>query len=129
MTELIKRTPPGIRPIQRDRGEAAVFSPDPQRYERMPQRRCGDSGLKLPEISLGAWETFGGYRGPEIARECIFGAFDLGINHFDLANNYGRPPGQAEIVVGKVIAEMPRHELVISSKAGFLMWPGPFGQG
>ena len=95
----------------------------------MPYRRGGTSGLKLPAIALGAWETFGGYRGPEIARDCIFGAFDLGITHFDLANNYGRPPGQAEIVVGRVLCELPRDELIVSSKAGFLMWPGPYGQG
>jgi L-glyceraldehyde 3-phosphate reductase len=105
------------------------FSPDPNRYERMPQRRCGSSGLKLPAISLGAWETFGGYRGPEVARDCIFAAFNLGINHFDLANNYGRPPGQAESVVGPILRQMPRDELIVSTKAGFLMWPGPFGQG
>lgn len=95
----------------------------------MPQRRCGASGLKLPAISLGAWETFGGYRGAEVARECIFSAFDLGIYHFDLANNYGRPPGQAEAVVGPILKELPRDEIVVSTKAGFLMWPGPFGQG
>src|SRR5438876_871379 len=105
------------------------FSPEPSRYENMPYRRCGVSGLRLPAISLGAWETFGGYRGPEVARECIFGAFDLGITYFDLANNYGRPPGQAETVVGQVLGEMPRDELIISTKAGFLMWPGPYGQG
>jgi L-glyceraldehyde 3-phosphate reductase len=104
-------------------------SPEYNRYERMPYRRCGTSGLKLPAISLGAWETFGGYRGPEIARDCIFGAFNLGITHFDLANNYGRPPGRAEIVVGRVLGEMPRDELIVSTKAGFLMWPGPYGQG
>jgi L-glyceraldehyde 3-phosphate reductase len=105
------------------------FSAEPNRYDRMPYRRCGVSGLKLPAISLGAWETFGGYRGPEMARECIFGAFNLGITHFDLANNYGRPPGRAETVVGQIIREMPRDELIVSTKAGFLMWPGPYGQG
>ncbi|HYF51902.1 MAG TPA: aldo/keto reductase [Planctomycetota bacterium] len=98
------------------------------RYERMPYRRCGRSGLKLPPISLGAWETFGGYRGEETARECIFRAFDLGITHFDLANNYGRPPGNAEIVCGRIFKEMPRDELIISTKAGYLMWPGPYGE-
>jgi L-glyceraldehyde 3-phosphate reductase len=97
------------------------------RYETMQYRRCGRSGLKLPAISLGAWETFGGYRGEEVARKCIFRAFDLGITHFDLANNYGTPPGNAEIVVGKIIKEMPRDELIISSKAGWEMWPGPYG--
>lgn len=94
----------------------------------MQYRRCGASGLKLPVISLGAWETFGGYRGADVARECLFGAFDLGITHFDLANNYGTPPGNAEIVCGKIIQEMPRDELIISSKAGYYMWPGPYGE-
>ncbi len=98
------------------------------RYDKMTYRRCGHSGLKLPAVSLGAWETFGGYRGPEVARECLFGAFDLGITHFDLANNYGTPPGNAEVVCGRVIREMPRDELVISSKAGYFMWPGPYGE-
>lgn len=95
----------------------------------MPYRKCGISGLKLPAISLGAWETFGGYRNQEVSRECIFRAFNLGVTHFDLANNYGRPPGRAETVVGKILSEMPRHELIISTKAGFLMWPGPYGEG
>jgi L-glyceraldehyde 3-phosphate reductase len=85
--------------------------------------------LKLPAISLGAWETFGGYRNQEVSRECIVRAFNLGITHFDLANNYGRPPGRAETVVGKILSEMPRAELIISTKAGFSMWPGPYGEG
>jgi L-glyceraldehyde 3-phosphate reductase len=127
--EITKRVPPGIRPIQRDRPGAHQVPVDPARYTQMPYRRCGESGLKLPALSLGAWETFGGYRGPETARACIFGAFNLGINHFDLANNYGRPPGQAEIVVGRILADLPRDELIVSTKAGFLMWPGPYGQG
>jgi L-glyceraldehyde 3-phosphate reductase len=104
---------------------AREFASD--RYDRMQYRRCGRSGLMLPAISLGAWETFGGYRGEDVARECLFRAFDLGITHFDLANNYGTPPGNAEIVVGKIIKEMPRDELIISSKAGWEMWPGPYG--
>ena len=99
----------------------------PTRYEQMIYRRCGRSGLKLPVISLGAWETFGGYRGEATARECMFRAFDLGITHFDLANNYGVPPGNAEIMVGRILKEMPRDELIISSKAGYTMWPGPYG--
>ncbi|HSV74730.1 MAG TPA: aldo/keto reductase [Chthonomonadales bacterium] len=103
-----------------------VFAAD--RYDRMPFRRCGRSGLKLPAISLGAWETFGGYRGEDVARECLFRAFDLGITHFDLANNYGTPPGNAEVVCGRVIADMPRDELIVSSKAGYFMWPGPYGE-
>jgi len=97
------------------------------RYDTMQYRRCGRSGLLLPAISLGAWETFGGYRGADVAKECLFRAFDLGITHFDLANNYGTPPGNAEIVVGKILKEMPRDELIISSKAGWEMWPGPYG--
>lgn len=98
------------------------------RYDTMQYRRSGRSGLMLPAISLGAWETFGGYRGEEIARACLYRAFDLGITHFDLANNYGRPPGNAEVVVGKILKDMPRDELIISSKAGYLMWPGPYGE-
>ncbi len=100
----------------------------PTRYDQMPYRRCGRSGLLLPPISLGAWETFGGYRGEEAARECIHRAFDLGITHFDLANNYGRPPGNAESVCGRVFKDMPRDELIISTKAGYRMWPGPYGE-
>ncbi len=99
------------------------------RYDSMQYRRCGDSGLVLPAISLGAWETFGGYRGEEVARACLYRAFDLGITHFDLANNYGRPPGNAEKVVGKILRQMPRDELIISTKAGYRMWPGPYGDG
>ncbi len=99
-----------------------------ERYKQMQYRRCGRSGLLLPAISLGAWETFGGYRGEEIARECLFRAFDLGITHFDLANNYGRPAGNAETVVGRILKEMPRDELIISTKAGYRMWPGPYGE-
>ncbi|HWQ14574.1 MAG TPA: aldo/keto reductase [Roseiflexaceae bacterium] len=102
------------------------FAPD--RYDRMQYRRCGRSGLLLPAISLGAWETFGGYRGEDVAKACLFRAFDLGITHFDLANNYGTPPGNAEIVCGRIIKEMPRDELIISSKAGYRMWPGPYGE-
>jgi len=118
-----------IRPVRRNPLSSRQFSAEPNRYARMPCRQCGASGLKLPAISLGTWETFGGYRGPEVARDCIFGAFNLGITHFDLANNYGRPPGRAETVVGQILSEMPRDELIISTKAGFLMWPGPYGQG
>ena len=99
------------------------------RYDKMEYRACGKWGLKLPAVSLGAWETFGGYRGEEVARECLYKAFDLGITHFDLANNYGRPPGNAEVVVGKILRDMPRDELIISSKAGYYMWPGPYGDG
>ena len=105
-----------------------VYSPAADRYESMKYRRCGRSGLLLPAISLGGWETFGGYRGEDVARECLFRAFDLGITHFDFANNYGSPPGNSEVVCGKIINEMPRDELIISSKAGYRMWPGPYGE-
>src|SRR5438045_2451778 len=80
------------------------------RYDEMQYRRCGRSGLLLPAIALGAWETYGGYRDGDVARQCIFRAFDLGITHFDLANNYGTPPGNAEVVVGKILKDMPRDE-------------------
>ena len=118
-----------MKPVQRDRLSGVQFSAEPARYESMPYRRCGASGLKLPVISLGAWETFGGYRGPEISRECIFRAFNLGITHFDLANTDGRPPGRAETIVGRILCEMPREQLIVSTKAGFPMWPGPYGSG
>lgn len=104
------------------------YQPAEDRYQQMLYRRCGRSGLELPAISLGAWETFGGYRGEEIARACLYRAFDLGITHFDLANNYGSPPGNAETIVGKVVRSMPRDELIISTKAGYRMWTGPYGE-
>src|SRR5258708_6663260 len=108
--------------------ETTIYEFAQDRYGKMIYRRSGRSGLKLPAISLGAWETFGGYRGEEIARACLYRAFDLGITHFDLANNYGRPPGNAETLVGKIVRDMPRDELIISSKAGYYMWPGPYGE-
>jgi L-glyceraldehyde 3-phosphate reductase len=100
------------------------------RYESMPYRRCGRSGLKLPAISLGLWQNFGSDRPLETARAILRRAFDLGITHFDLANNYGPPYGSAEENFGRILAKdlAPyRDELVISSKAGYDMWPGPYG--
>jgi L-glyceraldehyde 3-phosphate reductase len=94
----------------------------------MQYRRCGRSGLQLPAVSLGAWETYGGTHDGDIAKACMFRAFDLGITHFDLANNYGTPPGNAETVCGRILKDMPRDELIISSKAGYRMWPGPYGE-
>ncbi len=98
------------------------------RYDHMLYRRCGRSGLLLPAVSLGAWETYGGTQDDDVARKCMFRAFDLGITHFDLANNYGTPPGNAEIVCGKVLKDLPRDEIIVSSKAGYRMWPGPYGE-
>jgi L-glyceraldehyde 3-phosphate reductase len=101
------------------------------RYKQMVYRRCGNSGLKLPVISLGLWHNFGGVDRFEDARAMILRAFDLGITHFDLANNYGPPPGSAEETFGRVLkSDLGRYrdELVISTKAGYLMWPGPYGE-
>src|SRR5213596_1236614 len=103
---------------------------DGDRYVRMPYRRTGRSGLLLPAISLGLWQNFGGDRPIETGRAILRRAFDLGITHFDLANNYGPPYGSAEETFGRILAEdlRPwRDELVISTKAGYDMWPGPYG--
>ena len=102
------------------------------RYDSMPYRRCGRSGLQLPPISLGLWHNFGGDRPMDTSRAILRRAFDLGITHFDLANNYGPPYGSAETTFGRVLAEdlRPyRDELIISTKAGWDMWPGPYGDG
>jgi L-glyceraldehyde 3-phosphate reductase len=109
-----------------------AYTPDPERYERMPYRRCGRSGLKLPAISLGLWQNFGGVDDFGTIRAILRRAFDLGVTHFDLANNYGPPYGSAESNFGRVLAEDfagLRDELVISTKAGWDMWPGPYGIG
>jgi len=101
------------------------------RYDEMKYNRCGRSGLNLPVVSLGLWHNFGGVDMLENARKMIHRAFDLGITHFDLANNYGPPPGSAEENFGRILSQdlKPyRDELVISSKAGYLMWPGPYGE-
>jgi L-glyceraldehyde 3-phosphate reductase len=107
------------------------YTPADDRYERMLYRRSGRSGLKLPAISLGLWWNFGHDRPLETSRAIVRRAFDLGITHFDLANNYGPPYGSAEEVFGTLIAQdlRPfRDELVISTKAGYDMWPGPYGE-
>jgi L-glyceraldehyde 3-phosphate reductase len=104
---------------------------EPGRYEQMPYRRCGRSGIQLPPISLGLWQNFGDDRPPADSRAIIHRAFDLGITHFDLANNYGPPYGSAETNFGRILAEdlRPyRDELLISTKAGYDMWPGPYGE-
>lgn len=102
------------------------------RYENMPYRRCGKSGLRLPALSLGLWQNFGELDSFSNAQTMLHRAFDLGINHFDLANNYGPPFGSAESTFGKVMANSLkpyRDEILVSSKAGYDMWPGPFGIG
>ena len=107
------------------------YTPAPERYGAMPYRRCGRSGLLLPAISLGLWQNFGDDRRLVDSRAILRRAFDLGITHFDLANNYGPPYGSAEINFGRIFAEdfRPcRDELVISTKAGYDMWPGPYGE-
>jgi len=101
------------------------------RYEKMLYRRCGRSGVRLPAISLGLWHNFGDVDDLENGRAILRRAFDLGVSHFDLANNYGPPPGSAEENFGKIIKldfKPYRDELIISSKAGYLMWPGPYGE-
>lgn len=105
--------------------------PDDTRYQQLPYVRCGRSGLRLPRISLGLWQNFGGSEPFENAREMVLRSFDHGITHFDLANNYGPPPGSAEENFGRILATDLagyRDELIISTKAGYLMWPGPYGE-
>jgi L-glyceraldehyde 3-phosphate reductase len=101
------------------------------RYQRMSYARCGRSGLQLPRISLGLWQNFGEDASFENAREMVLRSFDAGVTHFDLANNYGPPPGSAEENFGRILATdlaAHRDELIVSTKAGYLMWPGPYGE-
>ncbi|WP_104162568.1 L-glyceraldehyde 3-phosphate reductase [Cryobacterium sp. N22] len=107
-----------------------TYLPADTRYDSMPYRRTGRSGLKLPAISLGLWQNFGGTVPVETQRAILRGAFDLGVTHFDLANNYGPPYGSAETNFGRIFGEdfsAHRDEVVISTKAGYDMWPGPYG--
>jgi L-glyceraldehyde 3-phosphate reductase len=108
-----------------------AYLPAKTRYDSMRYNRCGRSGLQLPAVTLGLWYNFGDIDSFENGRDMVRRAFDLGITHFDLANNYGPPPGSAEENFGRILAKdlAPyRDELVISSKAGYLMWPGPYGE-
>lgn len=108
-----------------------MYQADDKRYTSMVYNRCGNWGLKLPAVSLGLWHNFGGVDMFENGRVMLRRAFDLGITHFDLANNYGPPPGSAEENFGKLLKQdfLPyRDELIISTKAGYLMWPGPYGE-
>lgn len=108
-----------------------TYTPNPDRYSSMVYNRCGHSGLKLPAISLGLWHNFGGDSNHDNKRAICQTAFDEGITHFDLANNYGPPPGSAEEAFGEILRndfKDLRDELIISSKAGYMMWPGPYGE-
>lgn len=107
------------------------YAANSKRYDAMPYHRCGRSGLRLPALSLGLWHNFGGVDVFENGRTIVLRAFDLGITHFDLANNYGPPPGSAEENFGRLLRHdlgRYRDELIISTKAGYLMWPGPYGE-
>jgi L-glyceraldehyde 3-phosphate reductase len=108
-----------------------MFLPATDRYDSMTYARCGRSGLKLPAVSLGLWHNFGGVDSYETGRAIVRRAFDRGVTHYDLANNYGPPPGSAEENFGRMLRDdfAPyRDELIISTKAGYLMWPGPYGE-
>jgi L-glyceraldehyde 3-phosphate reductase len=107
------------------------WTPNPERYNQMVYNTCGKSGLKLPAISLGLWHNFGDDKPHQTKQAICRTAFDRGITHFDLANNYGPPPGSAELAFGRILKEDfigLRDELIISSKAGYDMWPGPYGE-
>ena len=111
--------------------ETQNYTPGNEQYEEMKYRRCGRSGLQLPAVSLGLWHNFGDISSFELGRSIIRRAFDLGITHFDLANNYGPPPGSAEEKFGQILKKdllSYRDEMIISTKAGYYMWPGPYGE-
>lgn len=108
-----------------------AYTANEQRYQQMQYRRCGKSGIQLSALSLGLWHNFGDVDDEAVYRKTLHTAFDCGITHFDLANNYGPPPGSAEINFGKILKEdfaAYRDELIISTKAGYYMWPGPYGE-
>ena len=107
------------------------YIPSAKRYESISYRRCGRSGIMLPAISLGLWHNFGHVNDFGVCKKMLYYAFDNGITHFDLANNYGPPPGSAEINFGRIMKSdlaSWRDEMIISTKAGYLMWPGPYGE-
>ncbi|WP_029502619.1 aldo/keto reductase [Lachnoclostridium phytofermentans] len=109
-----------------------IYSANDNRYQTMEYRRCGNSGLKLPAMSLGLWHNFGGESSFENARKIVLGSFDLGITHFDLANNYGPPAGSAEETFGRILnrdLKPYRDEIIVATKAGYGMWEGPYGDG
>jgi L-glyceraldehyde 3-phosphate reductase len=117
-------------PEAAEQGPMSTYAPAAGRYDNLPYRRVGRSGLQLPAVSLGLWQNFGDDRPLAASRAILRRAFDLGVTHFDLANNYGPPYGSAELNFGRIFSEdfrRLRHELVISTKAGYDMWPGPYG--
>ena len=122
------------RPVQHNEHFAEfamAYQASATRYDSMTYRRCGRSGVRLPAIALGLWHNFGGVDDHATARSIVCRAFDLGVTHFDLANNYGPPPGSAEETFGRILREdmrAYRDEMIISSKAGYFMWPGPYGE-
>src|SRR3954451_14214279 len=125
------RPRPERRRRQRDSARLMPYTASDNRYDAMQYRRCGRSGLKLPSITLGLWHNFGGDRPYETSRAILRRAFDRGVTHIDLANNHGPPYGSAEETFGKAMRDdlRPfRDELVISTKAGYDMWPGPYGE-
>src|SRR5215510_10813060 len=125
------QNPSGDPGLGTDRERTKMYRALDSRYVTMRYKRCGRSGLKLPAISLGLWHNFGGVDPLENGRAMILRAFDLGVTHFDLANNYGPPPGSAEEMFGQLLQSdlAPyRTELIISTKAGYRMWPGPYGE-
>ncbi|WP_090213261.1 L-glyceraldehyde 3-phosphate reductase [Litoreibacter janthinus] len=119
------------KPVRPPNPPSVPYRPAQDRYDQMVYRRCGTSGVRLPAISLGLWHNFGGDSPHENKRAMCQTAFDHGITHFDLANNYGPPPGSAESAFGEILRTDfmgYRDEMIISSKAGYLMWPGPYGE-
>ena len=102
---------------------------DDDRHHRLATRRAGRSGLVLSALSLGLWQGTGSYAGEATTTAIVRTAFDHGITHFDLANNYGDPPGTSELLFGRILRDLPRHEVTITTKAGYRMWPGPHGEG
>jgi len=130
LTCPIKWDPQMNQPARPPKPKYVPYQPNPDRYDTMVYRRCGRSGLQLPAISLGLWHNFGEDRPHALKRDLCRTAFDLGITHFDLANNYGPPPGSAEEAFGEILRTDfagYRDELIISSKAGYAMWDGPYG--